>query len=293
MISKFGVPLPDIKPSLVQPKTKQRFRVMLFNFGQDINDGRGLSFETESVSKPVIKFETNEYRFGGSLTRDVGFHTWESVDLEIRDSIDNKSIRAVVNQIRTMVDQPRVVGAIANSKFEMVIQTLNGDDTRSLHGSDSLLGVDLEDTIDKYKDKLIDGALTIAAPIAGDLVGSAAGAIGGDLVGGVAGGLAEGFLTPDSAKRDDSFVKTLDTWVLQGCIMTDVDFGEHSYEDAGYVTIKMSILPDNCFNLDDYGQPMTRLNDATSLDNLGNFLGQLGSAVGLEDEAASVASFLG
>lgn len=278
--NKYGVPLPDIRPSVVQPKPKNRFRIMLYGFAmKDNNDERQISFNTDNVTKPEIEFDLNEYTMYNSKTYDHGIHTWKPIELSIRDSVDNASLKSVANQILMMMEQKRFIGRRQNTKFEMWIQTMGGGDTTEINGADSLLGDDFDKTIEKYRDQLVDGALTIAAPVAGEAVSSAASGLGGQftddptagVIGGVAGGLAEGYIEGlKTKKKPYEFFNTVDTWVLQGCVISNAKFGDVSYADSDYMTIDLTIQPDNCFLLDENGVPIIGKNDSPSFDSLEN-----------------------
>lgn len=65
------------------------------------------------------------------------------------------------------------------------------------------------------------------------------------------------FGNEDAPSSPGFFAGTLDTWVCQGCMVTEYNFGELDYSDSNYNTINLTIKPDHCFMLDDKGQPMS------------------------------------
>lgn len=129
-LSRFGVPMPDGRQQMKQPKPKHRFRVIMWGFGRN-QDGEKLTLETDSVTLPSVTYEKNVVDSYNSKDYYKGKPEWSTCDLVVRDTIDNASFRAVCNQMQKEFDHYRQIQqtSAADYKFEMWIQTLDGSDT--------------------------------------------------------------------------------------------------------------------------------------------------------------------
>lgn len=271
VFSKYGVPLPGGRGAVAMPKQKQRFRVILNGFGSGVsgnsNDGEIITLETESVDKPKLKFDRIDQKYMGTMVSDISGHTWGEIELTVRDSITNHQLRAVANHIQRQIEQRRIVGHRPDTKFEMMIQTLNGDDMRKLYGGDNnMLGDGFTNTLNKYADQLYTTALGSFADLA-ESSDTTFGKLLGD------------YLTPRESDVPELFYNTQDTWVLVGCTLQDYDFDQHTYEESSHLVMKLRIKPDNCYLLDNRGMPMPRenpRNGATNNDTIDNILGMVG-----------------
>lgn len=45
----------------------------------------------------------------------------------------------------------------------------------------------------------------------------------------------------------------LESWTLEGCFLSEVNYGDANYSDSGYRTISLTIRPDNCTYVDEAG----------------------------------------
>lgn len=45
----------------------------------------------------------------------------------------------------------------------------------------------------------------------------------------------------------------LEQWTLEGCFLTNVEYGDMNYSDSGYKTITLTVRPDNCTYVDEAG----------------------------------------
>lgn len=131
VLDKFGVPLPSGRAPMKQPKPKYRFRVLFFGFG-NTGDGDFISLDTNTCSSPAIEFETPEVHSYNSVSYYKGKPTWAEIELSVRDSVGNQSIKAIGNQLRrefnVYTQESRTTAS--QFKFEMWIQALDGSDSQ-------------------------------------------------------------------------------------------------------------------------------------------------------------------
>lgn len=52
------------------------------------------------------------------------------------------------------------------------------------------------------------------------------------------------------------YTGTLNTWVCQGCFLTDIDFGDWDYSSSDPQLISFTVQPDVCICLDENGKPL-------------------------------------
>lgn len=133
VLSRYGVPLPDGRQQIKQPKTKHRFRILFWGFGRG-KDGEFVSLETNSVDLPNVNYTSEEVHSYNSKSYYKGKYTWGTQSLVVRDTIDNTVLRAVANQMQKEFDHYRQIQqtSAADYKFEMWIQSLDGSDTSGL-----------------------------------------------------------------------------------------------------------------------------------------------------------------
>ncbi|AUS02963.1 hypothetical protein NVP2275O_382 [Vibrio phage 2.275.O._10N.286.54.E11] len=56
-----------------------------------------------------------------------------------------------------------------------------------------------------------------------------------------------------SSADDTAYGGTINTWVLEGCTITDIDYGDLDYAESGFNEISLTIKPDNCYCVDHDG----------------------------------------
>ncbi len=219
-MDKYGVPLPSGRnKTMSQPKVKHKFRVVVYNFGTDIDEKDHVALEVNDVERPSISFETHQIKMFGTNTSYVGRWDWKPITLTIRDAVDNKVAKSIIRQLQKQLDFQRRISAkseqqYAGYKFRMMIETTGGANP--------------EDSINNIiRDTAVDSATAIT---------NNAGLVNAidDFVGG----------------KGYNAVSTLDRWVLYGCIITDIEWDSLDYGSSQFITIKLTIKPDNCVQYD-------------------------------------------
>ena len=126
--SKFGVPLTATTGSgIIMPKLKYRFRV---NF-QDIGAlGRTLELtqNVQGVTRPSVSVDEVEVHSYNSKVYMQGKHTWQTIDVTIRDDITNAVSKVVGAQVQRQINHYQQTTAAASNdfKFDMTLEVLDG-----------------------------------------------------------------------------------------------------------------------------------------------------------------------
>jgi hypothetical protein len=132
-LAKFGIPLDGNKLGILHPKQKYRFRVVWQNFGEN-NGLREMTANVVTCTRP--KYTQNEVQLDSynSVAWIAGKHTWDPVEITLRDDITNAVISSVGAQIQKQMNHFEQTSAVAgiNYKFAMEIQTLDGTDNDAL-----------------------------------------------------------------------------------------------------------------------------------------------------------------
>lgn len=132
-LSKFGVPIGGINQGILHPKQKYRFRVMWYSFG----DNTGLREMTANVmtcTRPKITYEEVKLDSYNSVAWIQGKHTFETIEIKLRDDITNSVISSVGAQIQKQMNHFEQTSAVAgiNYKFSMEIHSLDGTTNEEL-----------------------------------------------------------------------------------------------------------------------------------------------------------------
>jgi hypothetical protein len=128
-LQNFGVPLGGGagRGGLLMPKVKNRFRVIVTNFG--IPSGSiALTQQVISVGRPSSTFASTEVHSYNSVAYFAGKATWEAVALTVRDDITNAVSSLVGAQLQKQMNffDQTVPAAAADYKFGMLVHTLDG-----------------------------------------------------------------------------------------------------------------------------------------------------------------------
>ncbi len=129
-IQNFGVPLGNgQRARMLQPKPKYKFRVSVFGFGPIVTP-LDLTAQTQSIGRPNVTHENVMVHSFNSISNYAGKATWNTVDLVVRDDITNAVSRLVGHQEQKQMNHFQQTSALAGSnyKFDMKIETLDGDD---------------------------------------------------------------------------------------------------------------------------------------------------------------------
>ena len=131
-LAKFGIPLDGNKLSILQPNQKYRFRVIWQNFGEN----NGLTTMTQNVvtvTRPKFGFEDIKLDSYNSVAWIQGKHTFDPIEITLRDDITNAVASSVGAQIQKQMNFFEQTSAVAgvNYKFTMEIHTLDGTDNEA------------------------------------------------------------------------------------------------------------------------------------------------------------------
>lgn len=221
MLSKYGVPMPSGRnKTMLQPKAQYKFRVIVYNFGTEIDERDHIALDVDKVDRPSISFATHKvYQFTTNSSY-VGSYDWNEIKLTIRDSIGNLSAKALSRQLQKQIDFPRRITSkdaqdYAGYKFGMIIQMLNGRN--------------YDDSLESLGRNTAVSAATAITNNTG-LVNAVDKFLGGS--------------SYNSAGVMEYFVCT-------GCLITDISYDSLDYSSSSPVTMEITIKPDNCVQFDD------------------------------------------
>lgn len=131
--SKFGVPLDGSKLGILHPKQKYRFRVVWQNFGEN-NGLREMTANVVTVTRPKITYSEVQLDSYNSVAWIQGKHTFDPIEITLRDDITNSVISSVGAQVQKQMNHFEQTSAVAgiNYKFSMEIHSLDGTDNDQL-----------------------------------------------------------------------------------------------------------------------------------------------------------------
>ncbi len=189
-MNKFGVPVDESgNAGILMPKLKFRFRVKVEDFGAQGN-AREFTQNVMNVSRPKINFEEVEIHSYNSKVYVQGKHTWETVQLVIRDDIKNSVSRLAGKQVSRQLNHFNQQSALSGGdyKFNTRLEILDGQttdpmETWGLEGC-FLQNVDYSDS-DYSTNEPVTVTLTIRYDNAIHAAGDGAG--GGSAIGGSTG----------------------------------------------------------------------------------------------------------
>lgn len=112
---------------LLMPKLKYRFRVTLENFGVT-NPTTELTKQVVSAARPNVQFEDITLDVYNSKVRLVGKHTWQTLNMVIRDDAQGQVSRLIGEQLQKQMDFFEQSSAAAGTsyKFTSRIEMLDG-----------------------------------------------------------------------------------------------------------------------------------------------------------------------
>jgi hypothetical protein len=127
--SRFGIPIAGATEGtgIIMPKLKYRFRV---NF-QDIGAiGRTVELTTnvQGVTRPSVSVDEVEVHSYNSKVYMQGKHTWQTIDVTLRDDITNSVSKVVGAQVQRQINHYQQTTAAASNdfKFAMQLEVLDG-----------------------------------------------------------------------------------------------------------------------------------------------------------------------
>ena len=132
-LSKFGVPLNGSPLGILHPKQKYRFRVTFQDFGIGYGS-RDLTANAVTCTRPKPSFEEIKLDSYNSVGWIAGKHSFETIEIKLRDDITNAVVSAVGAQVQLQMNFYEQTSAVAgiNYKFTMTIDSLDGTDSDAL-----------------------------------------------------------------------------------------------------------------------------------------------------------------
>lgn len=126
-LSKFGVPLDGNNLGILHPKQSYRFRVIWQNFGEN-NGLREMTQNVVTCTRPKITYDEVKLDSYNSVAWIQGKHTFEPVEITLRDDITNAVTSSVGAQVQKQMNHFEQTSAVAgiNYKFSMEIHSLDG-----------------------------------------------------------------------------------------------------------------------------------------------------------------------
>ncbi len=126
-LSKFGVPLNGTNLGILHPKQKYRFRARFQNFGEN-NGLRQMTANVVTCTRPKVTYNEFEIHSYNSVGWIQGKHTFDTIEIKLRDDITNSVISSVGAQIQKQMNHFEQTSAVAgiNYKFSMNIDSLDG-----------------------------------------------------------------------------------------------------------------------------------------------------------------------
>lgn len=132
-LAKFGIPLDGNKLGILQPKQLYRFRVVLQNFGEN-NGLREMTQNVMKCTRPKVTYEEIKLDSYNSVAWIQGKHSFETIELTLRDDITNSVVSSVGAQVQKQMNHFEQTSAVAgiNYKFTMEIHSMDGTDNDQL-----------------------------------------------------------------------------------------------------------------------------------------------------------------
>jgi hypothetical protein len=118
-----SVPTDARTGALLMPKLQNRFRVSF-----DFDTGRYVTGNAVSVTRPTLSFDPVTLEVYNSRVYIPGKHTWSTVDIVVRDTVSNQTVKKIEEQLTRQIDMATqsVQRSAASFKFKTTIETLDG-----------------------------------------------------------------------------------------------------------------------------------------------------------------------
>ena len=131
-LSRFTVPLAGGGQSstvqgLLMPKLKYRFRVSLENFGVT-KPTTELTKQVVTASRPQVQFENQVLHVYNSQINYAGKHTWQPMNLSVRDDTQGNVTKLVGEQLQKQFDFFEQASAASGAEYKFLtrIEMLDG-----------------------------------------------------------------------------------------------------------------------------------------------------------------------
>ena len=113
---------------LLMPKLQFRFRVNFLNFGVDAVNGLQLTKQVMECGRPNVSFAEIVIPIYNSTIKLIGKHTWEPINISVRDDASGTVSKAVGQQLQKQFDFVEQASAATGQdyKFQTNIEVLDG-----------------------------------------------------------------------------------------------------------------------------------------------------------------------
>lgn len=171
-----SVPTDTRTGALLMPKLQNRFRVSF-----DFDTGRFITGNAVSVTRPTLSFDPVTLEVYNSRVYIPGKHTWNTVEIVMRDTVSNQTVKKIEEQLTRQIDMATqsVQRSASSFKFQTHIETLDGTN-----------------------------------PVGGNVASTS----------------------------------ILDKWILVGCYIENVAYGNNDYSSSEPVTITVTVKYDNAIH---------------------------------------------
>lgn len=130
-LQNFGVPTGagTGRGGILQPKQKHKFRVIVTNFGVPVGSV-ALTQQVTTVARPNLNSNPVTVHSYNSVAYFPGKAEWQPINLTVRDDVTNSVSALVGAQVQKQMNHIEQTSPLAgiNSKFQMLIHTLDGGD---------------------------------------------------------------------------------------------------------------------------------------------------------------------
>jgi len=118
-----SVPTDNRSGALLMPKLQNRFRVT-FQYDSD----RFITGNVVSVTRPTLSFDPVTLEVYNSRVYIPGKHTWNTVEIVMRDTVSNQTVKKIEEQLSRQIDMATqsVQRSAAAFKFKTIIENLDG-----------------------------------------------------------------------------------------------------------------------------------------------------------------------
>ena len=118
-----SVPTDARTGALLMPKLQNRFRVSF-----DFDTGRFVTGNAVSVTRPTLSFDPVTLEVYNSRVYIPGKHTWNTVEIVVRDTVSNQTVKKIEEQLTRQIDMATqsVQRSASSFKFKTTIETLDG-----------------------------------------------------------------------------------------------------------------------------------------------------------------------
>lgn len=132
-ISKFGVPIGGTKLGMLHPKQQWKYRAIFLGMGFNA-DSRVVTQNVVTVQRPSVEHAITEVHSYNSVAYVQGKHSWQTVEMTIRDDISNGVVSVIGQQIQKQMNHFEQTQAVAgaNYKFDAEIHSLDGTNGEEL-----------------------------------------------------------------------------------------------------------------------------------------------------------------